>query len=368
MIEVLSNGQIYTGERILKDKSILIKEGIIQGLINDANIPQQAKVTDCQGAIIAPGFLDLQTYGGGGHLFSVSPTAESLHGIADALVAQGTTGFLITLATNAMEVFMEAIRVVRDNPHPAVLGLHLEGPYINPEKRGAHIEEYVTVPKKREVEMLLQEAEGVIKMMTLAPEVSDPEIVRLLTSNQVIVSAGHSAASFEQAQAGFDQGITCTTHLFNAMSPLHHRDTGLPGATFQSNHVRASIVADGVHVDYNAISIAKKIMKERLFLITDAMEESLDGPYIHVRQADRFTLPDGTLSGSCLTLLKAVENVVKHADISLEEALRMATLYPAQILGRPDLGIIQAGAKADLLIFNNDFKVEQVWLNGTKNH
>lgn len=364
MIEVLSNAQIYTGEGLLKDKSILIKDGIISGLIDVANVPQQAKVTDCKNAFIAPGLLDLQIYGGGGYLFSANPTAESLHAIADALVAQGTTGFLITLATNSMEVFMQAIRVVRDNPHPAVLGIHLEGPYINPQKRGAHLEEYVKVPEIKEVEMLLHEAEGVIKMMTLAPEVSDPEIIQLLTDNHVIVSAGHSSATYAQAVTGFNQGITCTTHLFNAMSPLHHRDTGLPGATFQSDTVRASIIADGIHVDYQAVSIAKQIMKERLFLITDAIEECLEGPYIHVRQSDRFTLPDGTLSGSNLTLLKALENAVKHAGIPLEEALRMASLYPAKILGRPDLGTIRAGAKADLLVFDNDFKLEQVWLNG----
>lgn len=368
MIEVLSNGQIYAGGSLIKDKSILIKDGIINGLVDANNIPQQARVTDCQGAFIAPGLLDLQIYGGGGYLFSAKLTAESLHATADALVAQGTTGFLITLATNSMDVFMEAIRVVRDNPHPAVLGLHLEGPYINPQKRGAHIEEYVKVPQRKEVEALIKEAEGVLKMMTLAPEVSNPEIIRLLTDNHVIVSAGHSSATFEQAKAGFAQGITCTTHLFNAMSPLHHRDTGLPGATFQSDTVRASIIADGIHVDYQAVSIAKKIMKERLFLITDAIEESLEGPYIHVRQSDRFTLPDGTLSGSKLTLLQAVSNAVKHADIPLEEALRMASLYPAQILRRPDLGIVQTGAKADLLVFNKDFQVEQVWLNGTRHH
>lgn len=368
MIEVLSNGRIYTGQTLVKDKSILIKDGIIQGLIDTAGIPQQAKVTDCQGAIIAPGLLDLQIYGGGGYLFSAKPTAEALHAIADALVAKGTTGFLITLATNSMEVFMEAIRVVRDNPHPAVLGLHLEGPYINPEKRGAHIREYVKPPEIKEVEALLQEAEGVIKMMTLAPEVCSQEIIRLLSRNQVIVSAGHSSATYEQAAAGFRQGISCTTHLFNAMSPLHHRDTGLPGATFQSDKVRASIIVDGIHVDYQAVSIAKKIMQERLFFITDAIEESLEGPYIHIRQSDRFTLPDGTLSGSGLTLLKAVENAVKHVGISLEEALRMASLYPAQILGRPDLGSISAGAKADLLIFDEDFQVQQVWLNGTRNN
>ncbi|WP_407427559.1 N-acetylglucosamine-6-phosphate deacetylase [Arcticibacter sp.] len=365
---VLSNGQIYTGERLLKDKSILIKDGVINGLIDTTHIPQQAEIIDCRGAMISPGLLDLQIYGGGGYLFSANPTAESLHAIADALVAQGTTGFLITLATNSMEVFMEAIRAVRDNPHPAVLGLHLEGPYINPQKRGAHIEEYVKAPERKEVEKLLQEAEGVVKMMTLAPEVTDPEIIRLLTDNHVIVSAGHSAATFGQAKAGFDQGITCTTHLYNAMSPLHHRDTGLPGATFQSDNVRASIVADGVHVDFNAISIAKKIMKERLLLITDAIEESLEGPYIHIRKADRFTLPDGTLSGSCLTLLQAVENMVKHVEVPLEEALRMASLYPAQILKRPDLGSIAVGSKADLLVFNKDFEVQQVWLSGTRHY
>lgn len=366
MIEVLSNGQIYTGDALLRDKSVLIKDGIISGLIDDAHIPQQANVTDCKGAFIAPGLLDLQIYGGGGFLFSANPTAESLHAIADALVAQGTTGFLITLATNSMEVFMEAVRVVRDNPHPAVLGLHLEGPYINPEKRGAHIEEYVKIPERKEVEMLLREAEGVIKMMTLAPEVCDPEIVRILTHNHVIVSAGHSSATYKQAVAGFHQGITCTTHLFNAMSALHHRDTGLPGATFQSDKVRASIIADGIHVDFQAVSIAKKIMKERLFLITDAIEESLEGPYFHIRQADRFTLPDGTLSGSSLTLLQAVANVVNHVDIPLSEALRMASQYPAEILERPDLGRIREGAKADILVFNKDFQLEHVWLSGVR--
>lgn len=366
MKKVLTNAQIFTGRELLNNKSILIEDGRISKLINDTEIPQGAEVTDCGGSMISPGLLELQIYGGGGHLFSAHTNGKALHAIADAIVAGGTTGFLITLATNSMEVFMEAIRVVRDHPHPAVLGLHLEGPYINPEKRGAHIEEYVKVPERAEVEMLIREAGGVVKMMTLAPEVASPEIIRLLTENGIIVSAGHSSATFAQASAGFEQGISCTTHLFNAMSPFHHRDTGLPGATFRSDTVRASIIADGIHVDYQAVAVAKKIMKERLFLITDAIEESLEGPYIHVRQPDRFTLPDGTLSGSSLTLLQAIANCVRYADIPLEEAIRMASLYPAEIIGRPDLGLIEPGAKADLLVFNKDFQVEQVWLQGSR--
>lgn len=366
MKEVLVNGQIFTKGSLVQDKALLIEEGRIAALIDPADIPVQAKITDCGGAIISPGFIDLQIYGGGGYLFSGNLTAQALHAIADALVASGTTGFLITLATNSIEVFMEAIRVVRDNPHPAVLGLHLEGPYIHPRKRGAHLEEYVKAPERAEIEMLLNEAKGVLKMLTLAPEICDPEMIRLLTDHQVIVSAGHSEATFEQATAGFHQGVSCTTHLFNAMSPLHHRDTGLPGATFQSDKVMASIIADGIHVDYQAISIAKKIMKERLFLITDAIEESLEGPYIHVRQPDRFTLPDGTLSGSSLSLMLAVANVVRYAGIPLEEALRMATEYPAKVLGRADLGTITPEAPANLVVFNADFEVTQVWSAGIR--
>ncbi|HYK57744.1 MAG TPA: N-acetylglucosamine-6-phosphate deacetylase, partial [Flavisolibacter sp.] len=269
-----------------------------------------------------------------------------------------------TLATNSMELFKEAIRVVKNNPHPALLGLHLEGPYINPQKKGAHIEQYIKAPQLEEVQALLDEANGVVKMITLAPEITDPSIIRLLVDNGVIVSAGHSNATYEEGLKGFASGIQTTTHLFNAMSPLHHRDTGLSGAVFQTPDVFASIIADGIHVDYQTLSISKKLLKERLFIITDAVEENREGAYVHVKQKDRFTLPDGTLSGSNLTLLTAVKNCVRHAGISLEEALRMATLYPAQLIHAKDRGRIEAGAKADLVIFDKEFSVKDVYLNG----
>lgn len=364
MVKIVTNGLIYTGEELLTHHAIVIQQDQIIDIIPHYEIPSNAQVVDCRGSFIVPGFIDLQIYGAGGYLFSGNLTKEALRAIADDLVSKGTTGFMITLATNSMDVFLQAIRLVRDHPHPALLGIHLEGPYINPVKRGAHIEQYVKLPQRKEIEALLKEAAGVLKIMTLAPEVTDPSLISLLVDNGVIVSAGHSMATFQQATDGFQQGISCTTHLFNAMSPFHHRDTGLSGATFQSNTARASIVADGIHIDYQALMISKKLLQDRLFLITDAVEECHEGPYQHVKKKDHFTMPDGTLSGSALTLLKAVENCVTHAGIPIDEALRMASTYPARILNKADVGKIKVGYKADLVVFNPQYQVEQVWLNG----
>ncbi|WP_069658008.1 N-acetylglucosamine-6-phosphate deacetylase [Arcticibacter eurypsychrophilus] len=364
MVKIVTNGLLYTGEEVLTHHAVVIQKDQIIDIIPEYEIPANAELIDCKGSFIVPGFIDLQIYGAGGYLFSGNLTAEALKAIADDLVKKGTTGFVITLATNSIDVFLEAIRLVRDNPHPALLGIHLEGPYINPAKRGAHIEQYIKVPQRKEIEALLKEAAGVLKIMTLAPEVTDPVLIKLLIDNGVIVSAGHSIATFQQATDGFAQGISCTTHLFNAMSPFHHRDTGLPGATFQSKTVMASMVADGIHIDYQALMISKKLLQERMFLITDAVEECHEGPYQHMKQGDHFTMPDGTLSGSALTLLKAVENCVNHADIPLDEALRMASTYPAQILNKTDVGKIKIGYKADLVVFNSEYQVEKVWLNG----
>ncbi len=358
------NASIYTGKEIITGKALLIENDTIKEIINEELIPESAVKIDCKNGIIAPGLIDLQIYGGGGYLFSDDPSATALNAMTDSLLKTGTTGFYITLATNSMEIFHKAIKVVKENPHPAVMGLHLEGPYINPKKRGAHLIQYIKRPERKEVEELLKEAKGVIKMMTLAPEMCDPEIIKLLKDNGVVVSAGHSNATFDEATSGFENGITTATHLFNAMSPFHHRNTGLPGATYLTENIFASIIADGIHVDFNALSISKKIMKERLFLITDAVEESKGGAYAHVKQKDRFTLPDGTLSGSRLTLLQAVKNCVEHAGILLDEALRMASTYPAQLIKANDLGRIEEGCKANLTIFSEDFLPIHTVLNG----
>ena len=364
MLTALINATIFTGKEEVSGKVLIVDGDKIIGLVNCDAVPENAKITDCKNNYIAPGLIDLQIYGSGGYLFSNKPSAIALKSMADAVVISGTTGFLPTLATNSMEIFREAIKIVKENSHPAVLGLHFEGPYINPVKRGAHIIEYIKRPERREVEELLKEADGVLKMMTLAPEMCDPEIIKLLKDNGVIISAGHSNATFEEAVKGYENGITTTTHLFNAMSPFHHRDTGLPGAAYLSESAYASIIPDGIHVDFNALMISKKIMKERLFLITDAVEEVKEGAYIHVKQNDRFTLPDGTLSGSCITLLQGVKNCIEYAEIPLDEALRMASTYPAKLINSPYLGKIEPGCKANLTIFSKEYKPVYTMLNG----
>jgi len=364
MITAFINSTIYTGKEKINGKVLVIEDEKIKDILANEEIPPNSKIVDCKNCIISPGLIDIQIYGAGGYLFSNAPSVIALKSMTEALLKAGTTGFYPTLATNSIEIFHEAIKVVRENPHPAIMGLHFEGPYLNPVKRGAHIPEFIKRAEKKEVEEFLKAADGVLKIMTLAPEMVDKEIIKMLVGNGVVVSAGHSNATFEEAVKGYENGITTTTHLFNAMSPMHHRNTGLPGAVYLSKDVYASIIADGIHVDYNTLMISKRIMKERLFLITDAVEENKEGAYVHVKQKDRFTLSDGTLSGSKLTLLKAVENCVEHAEIPLDEALRMASTYPAQVMNLSDRGKIEEGLKANLTIFSEDFEPKYTVLNG----
>jgi len=364
MIYALINSLIYTGNKKLSGKALIIENDKIRAIVSEEDIPGEAEVVDYKGNIIAPGLIDLQIAGGGGYLFSENPCKEALEAITDSIIRSGTTGFLIAVPTNSFKVYRELIKVLKDNPHPAVIGLHLEGPYINKHRGGAHNFKYIKTPGKNEIKELLDEAGGVIKMMTLAPELCDHDFVKLLRARGVTVAAGHSDASFVQAKAGFSWGVQTCTHLFNAMSSFHHRDPGLPGATFESEIAYASIIADGIHVDYSAVSIAKKIMKNRLYLVSDAVEENAEGAYLHKRQADRFTLPDGTLSGSKLSMLKAVKNCVEHAGIQLDEALRMGSTYPAKLIESDRYGYIKQGYKANLTVFSEDYSVKQVIIDG----
>ena len=366
MLTALTNATIFTGTETLTGKVLLIRDDRIESLIDPELIPEGTEIFDCGGSLLSAGLIDLQIAGGGGYLFSANPSAESLKAITEAITQSGTTGFLIAIPTNSSDVYHEVIRVVRENPHPAILGLHIEGPFISPVRRGAHIKELIKPPTIEDVKALIDDGKGVVKMLTVAPEVCYPEVIELLNDNGIVVAAGHSNATFREAVNGFRWGIRTTTHLFNAMSQLHHRDPGLPAAVFETENVFASIIADGIHVDYSMISIAKKLLKERLFLISDAVEETLAGSYNHVRQSDRFALSDGTLSGSMLTMMKAVRNCVENVGINVEEALRMASEYPAKVMRISDKGRIEPGCKADLVVFDRDFNTEHVFIEGRR--
>jgi N-acetylglucosamine-6-phosphate deacetylase len=268
---------------------------------------------------------------------------------------------MVTMATNSTENFLKGIDTVQeywDRGAKGVLGIHLEGPYINPIKKGAHIERYIKKPTLEEVQLLCERRKGVVKMITIAPELCEENVMDYLLSQGIIVSAGHTNATYKEAMWAFDKGVPAATHLFNAMSPLQHREPGMVGAVYDHPKVMSSVVCDGVHVNFAAVRISKQILKDRLFFITDAVTEIKEGEYKHLFKGDHYDLPDGTLSGSSLTMMQCVKNAVQHVGIPLEESLRMASTYPAMLLGETyKLGRIEKGYQASFVVFDDELNV-----------
>jgi N-acetylglucosamine-6-phosphate deacetylase len=364
MKQVFTNTTIFTGRDILTGSAILADDGLITGFVYDTDLPEEYEIKDLGGNNIAPAMIDLQIYGGNGYLFSADPSIEAIEATYKYCLQGGASKFLLTVATNTREVFSKAIAVAKEYLNAGgkgLPGLHLEGPWINPEKRGAHLLECIHKPTLDEAKKLVDEADGVVKMITLAPEMVDEEIIDHLQSNGIIVSAGHTNATYKEAVKGFEKINVCT-HLFNAMSQFQSREPGMVGAIYDHASVCSSLVADGVHVDYAAIRISKKILGERIWLITDAVAETPVGPYQHVFKEDRYVLPNGTLSGSALTMMKAVKNCIDHAGFDIEEALRMGSLYPARVLGiDKKTGFIERNYEASFVVFDNDLNVIDVF-------
>ncbi|MEO6288818.1 MAG: N-acetylglucosamine-6-phosphate deacetylase, partial [Ginsengibacter sp.] len=293
-------------------------------------------------------------------LFSISPTAVTLQKMYDHCRRGGTSWFLPTIATNTMDVIekgIDAIKEYWDTDGKGVIGLHIEGPWINKIKRGAHLENLIHEPEIEEVRSILEYGKGVIKMITIAPELCSKKVIDLIKSYGVIISAGHSNATYAEAMDAFGNGINVATHLFNAMTSLHHRKPGFAAAIMMHPGVMASIVPDGLHVDFNMVKMAKKLMDERLFIITDAVTETNEGPYRHKLNVDKYET-DEILSGSALTMIKGVKNLVENCGIPLEESLRMASLYPAKVLGLDHkMGKIEACYTSEIIILNEQIEI-----------
>ena len=359
------NGKIFTGYKILTNHCVLTRDGTIQDVVDGAATPPHAEIIDLRGNLLAPAFIDLQIYGGNGQLFGEFPSAAALKATRAYCLSGGATLFLPTVATNSEAVMfaaIDAVREYRQQGGKGVGGLHLEGPFINPAKRGAHLSEFIQSPTLENVKKILSYGEGVIKMMTFAPELCSDEVLDFLLQQNIVLSAGHSNATYEQAMTAFGKGINTATHLFNAMSALQHRAPGMAGAIFNHPGVCVSIVADGHHVDFPVIRMSKKLLEERLFLITDAVTANLNGRYTHRLQSDKYVVADGTLSGSALTMIQAMRNCIEHAGIPLEEALRMASLYPARVLGlERQYGRIEAGFTASFVVLNQQADLVSVF-------
>ena len=344
---------IFTGEQWLHDHAAIVADGIITDVLPVAALDPLMETVYFSDSILAPAFIDLQIYGAYEKLFAVYPKTDALQLLNSYSNKGGATFCMPTIATNQPEILykcIDAIRLYWQQGGEGVLGLHAEGPWINKTKRGAHIESLIHSPALKEVEALLKYGKDVLKIITLAPEVCSKEVVDCIHASGIKIFAGHSNATYEEAMQSFDYGITAVTHLYNAMSPLQHRNPGLVGATLDHQKVMASIIADGFHVDYAAIRIAKKVMQHRLFAITDAVTTTREGYYQHQPDGDKY-ISNGILSGSALTMYKALQNLVNHVGIDTGEALRMCSLYPAQVMQMDDqLGRIAAGYKAKMVL------------------
>lgn len=375
----LTHGRIYTGHEVLDDHAIIIANGLIERVCPLAELPPGIEQRDAGGAIIAPGFIDVQLNGCGGVQFNDTAEAvsiETLEIMQKANEKSGCTSYLPTLITTSDELMKQGVRVMREYltkyPNQA-LGLHLEGPWLNIAKKGTHNPDFVRKPDAQLVDFLCDNAD-VITKITLAPERVEPEVIRKLTAAGIVVSAGHSNATLKEAKAGFRAGIRFATHLFNAMPYITGREPGLTGAIFDEPDLYCGIIVDGLHVDFANVRTAKKVKGDKLCLVTDATapagakidEFIFAGKTIYFRNG-LCVDENGTLSGSALTMIEGVRNLVEHVNIALDEALRMASLYPARAMGVDKaLGSIEAGKVANLTLFTRDYKITRTIVNGNE--
>jgi N-acetylglucosamine-6-phosphate deacetylase len=341
--------KLFTGTEWINNGVLVVENDRVVAI-------EQKEVPDAI-PIIAPSLIDLQIYGAGEKLLSVFPEENSIKLLYNYCKAGGANWFQPTVATNSLTVIHQCIdagRAYQQAGGKGCIGLHIEGPWINEIKRGAHIAAFIHVPSMEEVKALLDYGEGIITMITLAPEIVGEEIIQYIQDRGVVVSAGHTNATYQQATEAFNKGIKTATHLYNAMSALQHRSPGVVGAIFDHEKLMCSIVPDGYHVDFSAVRIAKKIMGNRLFAITDAVTTTTTGPYPHQLAGDKYEA-NGILSGSALTMLQCVKNLVDKADIELGEALRMCSFYPAQIMNLPQIsGMLKLGEKADFICLDEN--------------
>lgn len=366
----LTNCTLYTGHQVLQNHALVVEDANIVDLIPTAHLDPNLPRLDGQGWAVAPGCIDLQLNGCGGVMFNDAITADTLDTMHRTNLQSGTTSFLPTLITTSDAAMKAAIALVTDyrRHHPQrVLGLHLEGPYLNPERSGIHNKTYVRSADGAMVSQLVEAGPEVVKLVTLAPEMVPPEYIQQLTRAGIVVAAGHTDASFEAALAGFEAGVGMVTHLFNAMSAWQGRSPGLVGAVFSRPDIYAGIIVDGHHVHYGSVGLAKTIKQDRLVLVSDAtppvgttLESFVIGGQQVFYRNGKCISADGTLGGAALTLMEAVGNCVHQVGIPLAEALRMATLYPARAIGVDHcLGLLLAGYQANLTLFDPaTFKVK----------
>ena len=370
----LVGARIFDGERFLDDHAVVVEGARIASVAPYGNRPRDSGEVDLGGGLLAPGFIDVQVNGGGGALMNDGPSADVVACIAKSHRRYGTVGLMPTLVTDTPEKMRTAIAAVRDarRRFPAVLGIHLEGPFLDPARKGAHDANYIREIEPRDIEMIANADCGAV-MLTLAPNRIRAEIIRTLAARGVLVSLGHSDAAYEEAQAGLAAGARAFTHLFNAMSPFQGRRPGVVGAALDSPEAFVGIIADGHHVHPASLRIAFAAKPhDRIMLITDAMPPAAGGPDSFLLQGRRVArvdgclrLDDGTIAGSVLTMDEALRFCVRTVGVTLAQALAMASRAPAAFLRRDrDLGRIAPGYLASLVHLDDELRVRETWVEG----
>jgi len=366
----ITNCVLHTGQQDLVDHALLIEGDRILDILPSWDLPDSFTAIDLQGDHVSPGFIDLQLNGCGGVMFNDEITAKTLEIMHRTNLQSGTTSYLPTLITTSDTDMLRAMELVRDyrkfRPH-SVLGLHLEGPYLNPKRKGIHDERYIRQPDPAMIQQIAAAGRSSVLLLTLAPEMVDTDDILTLADAGILISAGHSDATYEQAIAGFDAGVGMVTHLFNAMSPWLGRSPGLVGAAFDRDDVYAGIIADGHHTHLRSIALAHRMKGEKLLIVTDAtppvgtqMKSFVIGGQEVFYRDGKCVSAEGTLGGSALTMIEAIRNCVS-VGLPLAEALRMATAYPATAIAVSDrLGYLAPGYVANLAIFNHELEMTGV--------
>jgi len=366
------NAKLIVDDTIVKDKILLFNDKILD-IVEDVILSDsdEIEIIDAKGAYVSAGFIDMHIHGSGGaDVMDATPVA--LEQLSTTLLQTGTTSFLATTMTMSPVDIDNALQNIQQNASSVtganIIGVHLEGPFINVAKHGAQDKGYVQAANLALIENYMDN----IRMITLAPEVDGSEdFIKYLTKMypHIILSIGHSNASYNESIKSFKWGVSHATHLFNAMSPYHHRHPGIVGAVFDTD-VTCDVIADLVHTHASTLELVQKVKKDKLMLITDAMRAGcmkcgtydLGGRSVEVSEG-KAILEDGTLAGSVLTMNEAMKNMLKRTSMSLTDIVKSVTKIPAQKLDVPK-GVLKVGYDADIVIFDEDFSIISTIING----
>ena len=374
MKQALLGSQIFCGERFYDDHALLLEGKSIVDIVDKNNTPDNFNKIELDQGILAPGFIDLQVNGGGGVLFNNSPNKESLNTIIKAHQFFGTTSIMPTVISDSLEVLEQCIKTVTEEikNNSSLLGIHIEGPFFNTKYRGVHQKQYISAINSDYLN-LFESLKGFPVMLTLAPECISSQQLKHLTSLGIKTLAGHSDATYDELDDAIKNGLDGFTHLFNAMGQISAREPGVVGSALHFENTFASIIVDLHHVHPSLIQLAYQLKpKGKLFFISDSMATINHGkPSFElydevVNESDgRLVNSEGKLAGSSITQIDAVKNAYQKCNITLNQALAMASRYPAEYLGIENhLGSLKPGYRADLVHFDSNFKVHNVWVSG----